>query len=191
MENIPDRSWMYRERGQGIKGLTKHLLWWGFMSYYHNWTAHGENLWPHDEEHIIVERVASLWSDIGVESSWLFPTENNSYREIMFDAVGSNILSQDEPPNPEAKKFFDMLKVVEAPLVDGDDKHTVLSAVPELLYIKSENQWTKKTMKDPPTLASTGGRPMLLSPTQPAPSPTPPRMHDLPTTSQPSASQLT
>ncbi|KAI5666983.1 hypothetical protein M9H77_16836 [Catharanthus roseus] len=119
MKNIPDRSWMFIERGPRIKGLqanssTGRLFYSsGFVPCYDNWTAHDENLWPHDEKRMLAERAASLWYDIGVESSRSLLTENNSYCEIIFDVAGSNILPQDELPNLEAKKFFDMLKMVE------------------------------------------------------------------------------
>ncbi|KAI5676085.1 hypothetical protein M9H77_07035 [Catharanthus roseus] len=58
--------------------------------------------------------------------------------------VGLNILPQEEynpkePPNPKTKKFFNMLKAMETPLVDGDDRHSVLFATAEL-YIKFKNQ---------------------------------------------------
>ncbi|KAI5666278.1 hypothetical protein M9H77_16131 [Catharanthus roseus] len=106
---------------------------------------------PYDEEHILTKHVASPQSHIGVETSRSLPIENNSYREMIFDATGPNILPQEEtnpkePPNPQAKKFFDMLKAMETLLVNGDDKNLVLFATAESLYIKSENQLTQNSV---------------------------------------------
>ncbi|KAI5662502.1 hypothetical protein M9H77_21825 [Catharanthus roseus] len=72
------------------------------------------------------------------------PTEMNSYCEIIFDVVGSKFFpheetNNEEPPNPKAKTFFDMLKAVETLLVEGDDRHSILSTCAELLYIKKKN----------------------------------------------------
>ncbi|KAI5657917.1 hypothetical protein M9H77_26710 [Catharanthus roseus] len=126
MENIPDRSWMYRERGFGVK-------------------AYEEKMWSHSEKRLRVEFASTTRSKIRVESSRSMPIESNSYREMIFYVAGPNFFPQEEMnheelPNPEAKKFFDMLKEVETPLVDGDDRYSVLSTTTELLYIKFENQ---------------------------------------------------
>ncbi|KAI5657915.1 hypothetical protein M9H77_26708 [Catharanthus roseus] len=64
----------------------------------------------------------------------------NSYCEMIIDAASPNFIHQEEtnheePPNPVAKKFFDMLKVAETPLVESDDRHSVLSACTELLNL--------------------------------------------------------
>ncbi|KAI5662980.1 hypothetical protein M9H77_22303 [Catharanthus roseus] len=77
----------------------------------------------------------------------------NSYREMIIDASSPNFISHEEtnhqePPNPMAKKFFNMLKAIETSLVEGDDRYLVLSACVELLYIKYENQWTQKSYDD-------------------------------------------
>ncbi|KAI5648031.1 hypothetical protein M9H77_34036 [Catharanthus roseus] len=79
--------------------------------------------------------------------------EIDSYREMIIYAVGPNFISyeetnHEEPLNPVAKMFFDMRKVVETLLVEVDDRHSMFSACEELLYIRSENQWTQKSYDD-------------------------------------------
>ncbi|KAI5650000.1 hypothetical protein M9H77_36005 [Catharanthus roseus] len=78
------------------------------------------------------------------------PEEMNSYHEMIIDAAGPNFISHEKtnhevPPHLVAKKCFDILKEVERPLVEDDDRHSVLYACTELLYIKSENQLTQKS----------------------------------------------
>ncbi|KAI5681180.1 hypothetical protein M9H77_02407 [Catharanthus roseus] len=112
----------------------------GFVPCYYHRTTHDENLWQHDEERILAECAASLRCHIGLKSSRSLLTENNLYHDMIFVVAVLNILFQEdglaeEPPNLEAKKFFDMLTVMETLLVDRDDRHSVLSTNAELLYI--------------------------------------------------------
>ncbi|KAI5681538.1 hypothetical protein M9H77_02766 [Catharanthus roseus] len=129
-------------------GVKDHLLWWDFVPCYHNWTGHGEKIWPHDEGRVLAERSGTIRSNVGVENTRSIPNEMNSYCEIIIDAEGPNFVHHEEPPNSMAKKFFDMLKAVETTLVEGDDKHPMLFACAELLYIKTKNQWTRKSYDD-------------------------------------------
>ncbi|KAI5657093.1 hypothetical protein M9H77_25886 [Catharanthus roseus] len=76
------------------------------------------------------------------------PEEINSYHEIIIDDACLNFIPNEEPPNPVGNFFFDMLKAVETLLVEGDDRHLVLSTCAGLLFIKSENQWTQKSYDD-------------------------------------------
>ncbi|KAL0340049.1 UNVERIFIED_CONTAM: hypothetical protein Sradi_4521700 [Sesamum radiatum] len=61
---------------------------------------------------------------------------------MVMDALGPEfILNQtceEQPPNPEAQKFFDLLKDADEPLWDGCKNHNKLSAMAQLLNIKSE-----------------------------------------------------
>lgn len=41
-----------------------------------------------------------------------------------------------------------MLKALETPFLEGDDKHTVLFATGKLLYINSDNKWTQNSFDD-------------------------------------------
>ncbi|XP_042379879.1 uncharacterized protein LOC121972257 [Zingiber officinale] len=47
-------------------------------------------------------------------------------------------ISNEQPPNSEAQKFFDLLKDADEPLWNGCKNHTKLSAVTQLLNLKSE-----------------------------------------------------
>ncbi|KAI5682148.1 hypothetical protein M9H77_03376 [Catharanthus roseus] len=67
---------------------------------------------------------------------------------MISDSASLNFFRHEEPPKSVAKKYFDILKAVETLLVEGDDKHSILSAYVELLYIKPENQWTQKSYDD-------------------------------------------
>jgi len=50
--------------------------------------------------------------------------------------IGSEYM--EENPNPETKKFFEMLAAAQAPLWEGCDKHSELSAFLEALSLKSD-----------------------------------------------------
>ncbi|KAI5677121.1 hypothetical protein M9H77_08071 [Catharanthus roseus] len=191
MENMPNHSWMYRERGPGIKGLTnceRTSFTVGIRALLYNWRAHGENLRQHDEERILAERVVSPQCDIVVESSRSLPTENNSYCEMIFHAVGLKILPQNEPHNPEAKKFFDMLKAMETPAAPMMHAHRHLQAMEVLflclLPLSRLHHFAPSMMQDLSAPASTRGPLSLLSPTQATPSPAPPVTQDPSITSQ-------
>ncbi|KAI5683026.1 hypothetical protein M9H77_04254 [Catharanthus roseus] len=80
------------------------------------------------------------------------PEEINLYCEMII-VVGPNFIPNEETnhedaPNPVAKKLFDMLKAIETPLVESDEKHSMLFACVELLCIKPENQLTQKLYDD-------------------------------------------
>ncbi|KAL6579029.1 hypothetical protein OROMI_009245 [Orobanche minor] len=53
-------------------------------------------------------------------------------------------MNEEEPPNPDAKKFYDMLEAANEPLWDGCEKHTKLSLVARLMSIKAENRMSEK-----------------------------------------------
>ena len=60
---------------------------------------------------------------------------------MIIDALGSGVDSEDdieEESNTSAQKFYDLLKDADEPLWDGCKKHTILSAVTQLLNLKSE-----------------------------------------------------
>ncbi|KAI5677365.1 hypothetical protein M9H77_08315 [Catharanthus roseus] len=68
--------------------------------------------------------------------------EMTSYREMIIDAAGPKFIPHEETNDVElsnlvVKKFFDMLKAVKTPFVEGDDQHSVLSACVELLDLQS------------------------------------------------------
>ena len=69
----------------------------------------------------------------------------NLARNMVIDAAGSQFEdlifeapSPPQPPNPEAKRFFDLLSKADEPLYKGCQGHSTLSAVSRMLNIKSD-----------------------------------------------------
>ncbi|XP_020550342.1 uncharacterized protein LOC110012142 [Sesamum indicum] len=104
-----------------------HIVKNGFTRGYNIWYAHGESVNTRD--------------DVG-GSSTAPQVETSRYRTMVMDAIGhefsSNFTCAEQLPNPEAQKFFNLLKDADEPLWDGCKNHTKLSAVAQLLSIKSE-----------------------------------------------------
>ncbi|KAL2231065.1 UNVERIFIED_CONTAM: hypothetical protein Sindi_1700900 [Sesamum indicum] len=104
-----------------------HIVKNGFTRGYNIWYAHGESVNTRD--------------DVG-GSSTAPRVETSRYRTMVMDAIGhefsSNFTCAEQLPNPEAQKFFNLLKDADEPLWDGCKNHTKLSAVAQLLSIKSE-----------------------------------------------------
>ncbi|XP_011073575.1 uncharacterized protein LOC105158490 [Sesamum indicum] len=104
-----------------------HIVKNGFTRGYNIWYAHGESLNTRD--------------DVG-GSSTAPHVETSRYRTMVMDAIGhefsSDFTCAEQLPNPEAQKFFNLLKYADEPLWDGCKNHTKLSAVAQLLSIKSE-----------------------------------------------------
>jgi hypothetical protein len=107
--------------------VEKHLYEHGFMENYLNWTIHGENQWGD----------SSSMSNVHDEEM----ETRNPYVDMVIDAMGDD-LSEDqnleEDPNPSASKFYTLLRDADEPLWVGCHKHTKLSAVTQLLNLKSE-----------------------------------------------------
>ena len=68
----------------------------------------------------------------------------NPYVDMVIDAMDDDLSEDsedqnlDEDPNPPASKFYTLLRDVDEPLWDGCHKHTKLSAISQLLNLKSE-----------------------------------------------------
>ncbi|KAK2455713.1 hypothetical protein QL285_003139 [Trifolium repens] len=107
--------------------VEKHLYEHGFMENYLNWTIHGENQWGD----------SSSMSNVHDEEM----ETRNPYVDMVIDAMGDD-LSEDqnleEDPNPSASNFYTLLRDADEPLWVGCHKHTKLSAVTQLLNLKSE-----------------------------------------------------
>ncbi|KAI5653238.1 hypothetical protein M9H77_30425 [Catharanthus roseus] len=97
-----------------IAKLVKHE--WEFMPDYHNWTCHGEAMWGMN--------VRTNMSTI-TETSSNRIRESSMYREMIADVVGPNFnpnlsnYTYKEAPNPEAQKFYDILKSGDTLLYEG------------------------------------------------------------------------
>ena len=66
---------------------------------------------------------------------------------MVFDAAGPDFTpleELEEPPNSEAKKFYDMLSAVDKELWPGCEGHTLLSHIARVMNMKSENHMINK-----------------------------------------------
>nr|GMC63030.1 uncharacterized protein LOC109179592 [Ipomoea batatas] len=112
-----------------------HLAKYGFVSDYYVWRFHGEcNL-----------RV-DVDQDVGAPSQMASEEESNAYHTMVMDAAGPefNVDEIEESPNPEAQRFYDMLKAADQELWPGSKKHSQLSLVARLMSLKSENHISEK-----------------------------------------------
>jgi predicted amino acid-binding ACT domain protein len=72
---------------------------------------------------------------------------------MVFDALGPEIIDQlegniEEPPNREAKKFYDLLHSSQRPLWEGCVSHSELSMVVKMLTIKAEGNISQQSFND-------------------------------------------
>ena len=93
----------------------------------------------------------------------------NPYRRMVFDAFGRRFTPEEaplqnqnvesthefsenvdshveEPPNPRAQEFFNMLEAVESELWSGCKNYSLMSVVARLLNIKSEHHMSRDAM---------------------------------------------
>nr|GLL27171.1 uncharacterized protein LOC109166492 [Ipomoea trifida] len=112
-----------------------HLAKFGFVSDYYVWRFHGERILPVD-----VDR------DVGGSSQMASEEPSNAYHTMVMDAAGVefNVDEIEESPNPEAQKFYDMLKAADQELFPECKKHSQLSFVARLMSLKSENHISEK-----------------------------------------------
>ena len=75
----------------------------------------------------------------------------NAYHSMVMDAAGldfnPNEIS-DEPPNPKAQKFFDMLSAMNKELLPGCQKHSQESLVARMLNMKEEHHMSQREFDD-------------------------------------------
>nr|GMD61463.1 uncharacterized protein LOC109179592 [Ipomoea batatas] len=112
-----------------------HLAKYEFVSDYYVWRFHGEcNL------RVDVEQ------DVGAPSQMASEEASNAYHTMVMDADGPefNVDEIEESPNPEAQKFYDMLKAADQELWPGSKNHSQLSLVARLMSLKSENHISEK-----------------------------------------------
>ncbi|XP_015960485.1 uncharacterized protein LOC107484411 [Arachis duranensis] len=72
---------------------------------------------------------------------------------MVVDAAGPELMSQfeehmEEPPNAEAKKFYDLLQSVQRPLFEGCMDHSELSMVVKMLSIKAKGNVSQQIFDD-------------------------------------------
>ncbi|KAF7802611.1 hypothetical protein G2W53_041722 [Senna tora] len=108
--------------------IERHLYYNGFVEGYLNWTIHGENAWGGE---------GSAFNDATDDED-----TRNPYVDMVVDAargrLDPNFECMEEDPNPSASKFYQLLEDADEPLWDGCYNHTKLSAVSQLLNLKSE-----------------------------------------------------
>nr|GMD16205.1 uncharacterized protein LOC109166492 [Ipomoea batatas] len=143
------RSWMDGERIRcpctqrkcqntkflDVPTVKYHLAKNGFVSDYYVWRFHGERIVTAD-----VDR------DVGGPSQMTDEEASNAYHTMVMDAAGVqfNVDEIEESPNPEAQKFYDMLKAADQGLFPECKKHSQLSFVARLMSLKSENHISEK-----------------------------------------------
>jgi Transposase-associated domain len=118
--------------------IEEHLIRSGFRNYYSTWYMHGEECRENLDDNIVRSPL--------VEESFE-GDRSNPIEQMVRDAAGPdfNLDSDEETPNSEAEKFYEMLKAADEPLWDGcDTRYTRLSCVTELLTIKTDCNLTKE-----------------------------------------------
>ncbi|KAG8363361.1 hypothetical protein BUALT_Bualt19G0014400 [Buddleja alternifolia] len=115
----------------------------GFERDYINWVKQGEPIWDQTP----IEDSMNLVSEpIIFEST----TQDNHdpFIEMVIDAVGPefdwNTRNEPERPNPTAEKFFNLKDAADSPLWSGCEDYSELSALSELLNIKSESNLSER-----------------------------------------------
>jgi hypothetical protein len=94
-----------------------------------------------------VNRESTCSKPLDVES------QRNPYESMVFDAIGPEIMDQfeqhmEEPPNREAKVFYDLLESAQRPLWDGCDTHSKLSMAVKMLSIKVEGNISQQSFDE-------------------------------------------
>ena len=116
-----------------IDTVKYHLMKNGFIPGYYVWARQGE-MEPDSIQNSGDAQPAS-------------ESIENAYHSMVMDAAepdfNPNEIS-DEPPNPEAQKFFDMLSAVNKELWPGCQRHSQLSLVARMLNMKAETPHVSK-----------------------------------------------
>lgn len=126
--------------GEVTLDLYKH----GFQPSYWCWDSHGESSLSSSSRNA---NNVNRESTCNQPSS--FESQRNNYEAMIVDAIRPENLDQfepqqEEPPNREAKLFYDLLQSAQRPLWEGCDTHSELSMAVELLTIKSEGNMSQK-----------------------------------------------
>nr|GMC69217.1 uncharacterized protein LOC109166492 [Ipomoea batatas] len=113
-----------------VPSVKYHLAKYGFVSDYYVWRFHGERIVGVDAD-----------QDVCGTSQMASEEVSDAYHTMVMDAasVQFNVDEIEESPNPEAKKFFDMLTAADQELFPECKKHSQLSFVARLMSLKSEN----------------------------------------------------
>ncbi|CAK8533967.1 unnamed protein product [Lathyrus sativus] len=126
-----------------------HIYQHGFAPEYWNWTCHGEII-PHinDSDDDDIDMVAPCSNS----QQWSYEHVHR-YQDMVFDVASFNreqhfIQQEEEPPNMEAKLFYDMLNSTQQPLWPGCKNTTELSAAIKMLSLKSKHNMSQACFDD-------------------------------------------
>ncbi|KAJ7942534.1 Transposon protein, putative, CACTA, En/Spm sub-class [Quillaja saponaria] len=112
--------------------ITVHLYKKGFVPNYKLWTVHGE---------LCISEPSSSFSGT--------VRGDNPYKNMVLDVAGPKFVPdteriiEPEEPNPEAARFYSILRDADESLWTGCTKHSKLSAASQFLNIKSECNMTE------------------------------------------------
>ncbi|KAK1396670.1 hypothetical protein POM88_006533 [Heracleum sosnowskyi] len=112
-----------------------HLCRKGFIPHYEVWSSHGERF-VHKDTHV------------GESSNRV--DYRGDYIQMVMDAAGPEMfdVEMDEEPNPDAKKFYELLDAASKPLYPGSEKHTQLSFISRILNVKCESKMSNSAFSD-------------------------------------------
>ncbi|KAG8386586.1 hypothetical protein BUALT_Bualt03G0163700 [Buddleja alternifolia] len=121
-----------------------HLISRGFERGYINWVKQGEPIWDRTP----TQAPTNLMSEPMVFEPTISQENHDQFTEMVMDAAGPAFdwNSRDEPetPNPTAQKIFKMKDAADSPLWSGCEGYSELSALSELLNIKSESNLSER-----------------------------------------------
>ncbi|XP_070012997.1 uncharacterized protein [Nicotiana sylvestris] len=125
----------------GPEDVKTHLYQKGFKDNYFVWTSHGE-----------IDGIDGVFHNVVGQNSRLVGNnvQHPRYHEMVADALGMHFdfetnKSVEQPPNEEAKYFYEQLKVASRPLKQGS-MHSQLSVAVRLLSIKSDTNISQAGM---------------------------------------------
>ncbi|XP_050238240.2 uncharacterized protein LOC126687726 [Mercurialis annua] len=120
-----------------VEVVKLHVLQSGFVPDYYVWIHHGEvNVPP------VVQQPANEYDYYNEGGGDL-----NYGQRMVIDAAGPEVF-EEETPNDEARKFFDMMSAAEEEIWPGNSKHSPLSASVEILDIKCRHQGSISLIDD-------------------------------------------
>ncbi|XP_050222731.1 uncharacterized protein LOC126672823 [Mercurialis annua] len=134
------RNTSYRD----VDEVEFHLLKNGFVKGYQVWVFHGEGsvLNPPPLAQLPEQDVEFDYEDEG-------PGEFSSAQRMILDAVGPQItFPEDELPNAEAQKFYDMMRAAEEDIWPGNSRHSPFSASAKVMEIKCRHKGSVALVDD-------------------------------------------
>ncbi|XP_050238000.1 uncharacterized protein LOC126687481 [Mercurialis annua] len=119
-----------------------HVLQSGFVEDYQVWVHHGEGT-------------------VLNPPPWALPSGNydqfdygndedgfDAVQRMVIDAAGPEMFTDEEPPNQEAQRFYDMMRSAEEEIWPGNNRHSPLSAATNILDIKCRHQGSVALIDD-------------------------------------------